>query len=99
MVDESDETEGRRLYRAQADALAKAQVAMAKRKVQMDRTRMAVAYINQAGPHDGDRQADVQLHAFMSIFHPEVPAQTVREMSRGMRERPRPVMKARRKRS
>jgi hypothetical protein len=33
--DDSDETEGRRLYRAQADALAKAQVAMGKRRVRL----------------------------------------------------------------
>jgi hypothetical protein len=68
----------------------------------MDRTRMAVAYINQAGPRDGDRQDDMKLHAFMAIFHPEVPTQEVREMSRNMRARKRPmlepVMKARRKR-
>jgi hypothetical protein len=33
--DDSDETEGRRLYRAQADALARSQVSMAKRKVKL----------------------------------------------------------------
>lgn len=33
--DDSDETEGRRLYRARADALAKSQVAMGKRRFKL----------------------------------------------------------------
>lgn len=32
MTDDSDETEGRRLYRARADVLAKSQIAMGKRR-------------------------------------------------------------------
>lgn len=35
MIDDPDETEGRRLYRAHADKLAAGQVAMAKRRVKM----------------------------------------------------------------
>lgn len=35
-ADDSDETEGRALYRARADRLAQAQVAMAKRRVKRD---------------------------------------------------------------
>ena len=33
--DDPDETEGRKLYRAQADALAQAQVSIAQRKVKL----------------------------------------------------------------
>lgn len=33
MTDDSDDTEGRRLYRAKADALATAQTSMAQRKI------------------------------------------------------------------
>lgn len=53
---------------------------------QMERVIAARAYINQAGPRDGDQQADLELHAFMSIFHPEVPVQSVRDMARDMRD-------------
>lgn len=35
MINDSDETEGRQLYRARADALALAQIAMAKRQVKL----------------------------------------------------------------
>lgn len=35
MINDSDETEGRQLYRARADALARAQIAMAKRHVKL----------------------------------------------------------------
>jgi hypothetical protein len=35
MADDADETEGRRLYRQRADALAMSQTAMSKRKVKM----------------------------------------------------------------
>lgn len=35
MDDDSDETEGRRLYRAKADALAQAQVAYGRRRVKL----------------------------------------------------------------
>lgn len=52
---------------------------------QMDRVRAARAYLNQAGSRDPGRQADMELHAFMALFHPEIPTQTVREMSRDMR--------------
>ena len=34
--DDADETEGRRLYRARANALARAQISMAKRKVKLN---------------------------------------------------------------
>jgi hypothetical protein len=40
-VDSSDETEGRRLYRAQADALAQSQISMATRKVKIRKDRKA----------------------------------------------------------
>jgi hypothetical protein len=52
--DDSDETEGRRLYRAQANALAKAQIAMGKR-------RSKLAPINDPGrpvPHHGSGPDD-----------------------------------------
>jgi hypothetical protein len=54
---------------------------------QMERVQAARAYINQAGPRDGDRQQDMELHAFMSIFHPEYSGLEVKEMSRDMRRR------------
>jgi len=55
---------------------------------QMDRVRAARAYLNQAGPQGYDRQVDLELHAFMALFHPEFPTDKVREMSRDMRRTP-----------
>lgn len=53
---------------------------------QMERVKAARCYIdNSRAPQE--RIEDMELHAFMSIFHPEVPAQTVREMSWGRRRR------------
>jgi hypothetical protein len=40
MSDDPDETEGRRLYRARANALANAQIAMAARKIKLRRDEM-----------------------------------------------------------
>lgn len=53
---------------------------------QMERVIAARAYINQAGPRDGDKQAEMELHAFMAIFHPEYSDAQVKEMSRDMRD-------------
>lgn len=53
MTDDSDETEGRKLYRARADALANAQVAYSKRRIKP---------INDPGrlvPHHGSGPATV----------------------------------------
>ncbi len=57
MNDDSDETEGRKLYRAKADALANAQIAMGKRRVKP---------INDPGrpvPHHGSGPAIVNAPA------------------------------------
>lgn len=51
---------------------------------QMDRVKAARCYINQA-VHSQKHAEDLELEAFMSIFHPEVPAEKVREMRLGRR--------------
>ena len=56
---------------------------------QMERVRAARAYLNQAGSRDTTRQAVVELHAFMALFHPEVPVHKVREMSYDLKARQR----------
>ncbi len=48
---------------------------------QMQRVVAARAFINGSRTSQ-DRIEDMELHAFMSIFHPEVPVNTVREMAR-----------------
>lgn len=48
---------------------------------EMKRVEAARLYINRV-PHTAERAAELELHAFMSIFHPEVPAEKVREMAR-----------------
>lgn len=54
---------------------------------QMERVMAARCFINQASRAPQDKIEDLELHAFMSIFHPEVPVATVREMSRDRRGR------------
>ncbi len=49
---------------------------------QMERVEAARALINGSRASQ-ERIEDMELHAFMSIFHPEVPAEKVREMRRG----------------
>lgn len=49
----------------------------------MNRTRAAVAYVGTA--HSETQREKLALHAFMDIFHPEVPVERVREMVRGQR--------------
>jgi hypothetical protein len=52
----------------------------------MERVKAARTYINgRGGPQE--KIEDLELHAFMSIFHPEVPADTVREMSRERKQK------------
>lgn len=53
---------------------------------QMERVVAARCIINGSRAPQ-ERIEDMELHAFMSIFHPEVPAQTVREMSRERRRK------------
>ena len=48
----------------------------------MDRTRAAVCYLN-ATNDGGDGHA--AIYAFMSIFHPDVPTETVRQMAQDRR--------------
>lgn len=48
---------------------------------QMKRVEAAQLYINRV-THTAERQAELELRAFMSIFHPEVPPEKVREMVR-----------------
>lgn len=48
----------------------------------MDRTRAARAYVNQAKHGDS---GDLEMYAFMAIFHPEVSDDKVRELVRGRR--------------
>lgn len=55
MADDSDETEGRLLYRARADALAKAQIAMARRKVKLTPAEQEEA---ESLPHGTDREPE-----------------------------------------
>jgi hypothetical protein len=43
----------------------------------MDRTRAAVGYINA---NARGRDSDLALEAFMALFHPEVPAEKVRDL-------------------
>ncbi len=55
---------------------------------QMQRVRAARCYINQA-VHSQERAEDLELEAFMSIFHPEVSPDKVREMRMGRKRSPR----------
>lgn len=52
------------------------------RDTMMERTRAAVCYLN-TGRLGGDSPS--ALYAFMDIFHPEVPEETVRQMVRDKR--------------
>jgi hypothetical protein len=49
----------------------------------MRRSEAARAYIDRA-MNNPERQREAELHAFMSIFHPEVPLDRVREMARDL---------------
>ena len=53
------------------------------KKTLMERSRAAKSYL--ASIHDPARQAEVELHAFMALFHPEVPQEKVREMGRDVK--------------
>lgn len=53
----------------------------------MERVKAARCFINQATRASQERVEDLELHAFMAIFHPEVPVQQVREMSWDRRRR------------
>jgi hypothetical protein len=55
--DDSDETEGRRLYRARADALARSQVAMGKRRFKIADDQ------DVASDNDSARQEDAPGYA------------------------------------
>lgn len=48
---------------------------------QMERVQAARCYINR-GVHSRERAEDLELHAFMAIFHPEVSPEKVRKMAR-----------------
>lgn len=45
----------------------------------MARTRAAVAYVGRTG-NSAERQAELEMAAFMSLFHPEVSDDTVRDL-------------------
>lgn len=47
---------------------------------QLERVKAARAFINGCRAPQ-ERIEDMELHAFMAIFHPEYPVQKVREMS------------------
>lgn len=51
---------------------------------QIERVKAARCIIN-ATRASQERIEDLELHAFMSIFHPEISADKVREMSRDRR--------------
>ena len=46
-----------------------------------ERVEAALCYMNTA--RTAEQQRKLELHAFMSIFHPEVAPEKVREMVRG----------------
>lgn len=55
---------------------------------QMERVQAARCYINQT-VNSQERAEDLELEAFMSIFHPEVSADKVLEMRMDRKRRPR----------
>ena len=52
---------------------------------QMERVKAARCLIS--GVHSQERIEDMELHAFMAIFHPEFPSEEVREMARDRKRR------------
>jgi hypothetical protein len=47
---------------------------------QMDRVRAAVRYTNNI--QNPEHAAEAEMHAFMAIFHPEMPRQKVQELAK-----------------
>lgn len=52
---------------------------------QIERVKAARTFINNAVGNQ-DRAEDLELHAFMAIFHPEYPVEKVRRMVRDRRK-------------
>jgi hypothetical protein len=82
MTDDSDETEGRKLYRAHADALARAQVSMGKRRIKLIievnpfQNEPPYADPGRLVPHHGSGPAEVHAPCFFpdeSILEDDYP--------------------------
>lgn len=53
----------------------------------MKHAEAAVAYINAAHPYAAKNREEVQMYAFLSIFHPKMPDRRKAELARSVGEK------------